>query len=194
MTDTHDALEASFAAQDIDLAPVQRPLLGGARAPAGAAFEGFLRSGASIEMKAFTGVTGDAGGYAIPREINGEIDATLQAISPIRSVANVVKVGSAGYRKLVTTGGAASGWAAEVDPRPGTATPSFVEIVPPMGELYANPSASQAMLDDAAFDVEAWLADEIATEFAQAEGAAFVNGSGVARPRGWRSRRATWSS
>jgi HK97 family phage major capsid protein len=30
------------------------------------------------------------------------------------------------------------------------------------------------MLDDAAFDVERWLAQEIATEFARAEGAAFV--------------------
>jgi HK97 family phage major capsid protein len=54
-----------------------------------------------------------------------------------------------------------------------------------MGELYANPSASQAMLDDAAFDVEGWLAGEIATEFARAEGQAFVTGSGINRPRGF---------
>ncbi|MGY2734793.1 phage major capsid protein [Sphingomonas sp. UYP23] len=185
MTDTHDALDASFAAEERATGAVQRPLLAGARAPAGAAFEGFLRSGASVELKAFTGVTGDSGGYAVPREIDAVIDATLQAISPIRAVANVVRVGSAGYRKLVTTGGTISGWAAEVDPRPATATPTFTEIAPPMGELYANPSASQAMLDDAAFDVEAWLADEIATEFAQAEGAAFVNGSGVNQPKGF---------
>ncbi|WP_156445591.1 phage major capsid protein, partial [Sphingomonas sp. CCH9-F2] len=92
---------------------------------------------------------------------------------------------SAGYRKLVTTGGTPSGWAAETDARPGTATPVFQEIAPPMGELYANPSASQAMLDDALFDVEAWLAGEIAAEFARAEGAAFVNGSGTNRPKGF---------
>ena len=54
-----------------------------------------------------------------------------------------------------------------------------------MGELFANPSASQAMLDDAAFDVEEWLAGEIAAEFASAEGAAFVGGSGVNRPKGF---------
>jgi predicted phage gp36 major capsid-like protein len=41
------------------------------------------------------------------------------------------------------------------------------------------------MLDDAAFDVERWLAQEIATEFARAEGAAFVAGSGVNRPKGF---------
>jgi HK97 family phage major capsid protein len=54
-----------------------------------------------------------------------------------------------------------------------------------MGELYANPTASQAMLDDAQFDVEEWLAGEIAAEFAKAEGAAFVNGNGTNRPRGF---------
>lgn len=57
--------------------------------------------------------------------------------------------------------------------------------MPPGGELFANPAASQAMLDDAAFDAESWLAGEIAAEFAKAEGAAFVSGSGTNRPRGF---------
>ena len=90
-----------------------------------------------------------------------------------------------GARRELTAGGTPSGWAAETGPRPETGTPTFVEIAPPMGELYANPSASQAMLDDAGFDVEEWLAHEIAAEFASAEGSAFVNGSGVNRPRGF---------
>ncbi|WP_375402056.1 phage major capsid protein [uncultured Sphingomonas sp.] len=165
-----------------------RPVLEGAREGVprgGAAFDGFVRAGTTVEMKAFTGVTGDAGGFAVPREIDAAIDAVLKGISPIRAIANVVKVGTAGYRKLVTTGGTPSGWASETGPRPETATPVFTEIAPPMGELYANPSASQAMLDDAAFDVEEWLAGEIATEFAKAEGAAFVGGSGVNRPKGF---------
>ena len=43
-------------------------------------------------------------------EIDRVIDETLTAISPIRAIANVVKVGSAGYRKLIATGGTPSGW------------------------------------------------------------------------------------
>ena len=165
---------------------IDRPVLAGASEGRGApAFDSFVRTGATLELKAFTGVTGDAGGYAVPREIDAAIDTALASISPIRRIAHVVKVGSAGYRKLVTTGGTPSGWAAETEGRPGTATPVFAEIAPPSGELYANPSASQAMLDDAAFDVEAWLADEIATEFARAEGQAFVTGSEVNRPKGF---------
>ncbi len=180
-----DALEASFDAVEMAAVPVARPMLAGADAPGKALFEGYVRAGALPEMKSFTGVSGDAGGFAIPRDIDEVIDATLKSISPIRGIANVVKVGSAGYRKLVTTGGTPSGWAAEDGLRPTTATPVFAEIAPPMGELYANPSASQAMLDDARFDVEAWLSGEIAMEFAKAEGAAFVNGSGTNRPRGF---------
>ena len=174
---------------------VDRPALDGARAvKMDASFDGYVRSGQVVEMKAFTGMTGEAGGYAVPREIDAVIDRTLVAASPIRAIANVVKVGSAGYRKLVTTGGTPSGWAAETEARPGTASPVFAEIAPPSGELYANPSASQAMLDDAAFDVEAWLAGEIGTEFARAEGAAFINGNGSNRPRGFLSSPATTAS
>lgn len=177
-------IEDSFASIEGAGVPAARPLLAGAAAVS-TGFDRFVRSGSIVEMKAMSGTSDAAGGYAVPREIDAAIDATLASISPIRSIANVVKVGSAGYRKLVTSGGTPSGWSSETGARTETATPVFNEIAPPMGELFANPAASQAMLDDATFDVEAWLADEIAREFARAEGAAFVGGSGVNRPRGF---------
>jgi HK97 family phage major capsid protein len=164
-----------------------RPALSGAKAERSPFVERYLRKGieAGVELKAVVGTSEAAGGYAVPEEIDARIDRTLASISPIRAIANVVKVGTSGYRKLVTTGGTPAGWVAEDAARPETATPVFAEIAPPSGELYANPAASQAMLDDAAFDVEAWLAEEIAVEFARAEGAAFVNGSGTNRPKGF---------
>lgn len=182
-----DPLEAAFEAAVVPAAVVRPQLAAGdAVDPARSAFvEGYLRKGREVELKSFAGNVPADGGYAVPREIDAVIDATLKSISPIRAVANVVQVGSAGYRKLVTTNGVASGWASEVAARPTTATPTFNEIVPSFGELYANPAATQAMLDDAQFDVEAWLADEIATQFAKAEGTAFVNGDGVDKPKGF---------
>ena len=167
---------------------VTRPVLSGGRSAdtgTSAFVNGYLRRGSEVELKSFSGTVASDGGYAVPQEIDAAIDATLKNISPIRSIANVVRVGSAGYRKLVTQNGVTSGWASETATRPETATPIFNEIVPSFGELYANPAATQAMLDDAAFDVENWLADEIATEFAKAEGAAFVNGDGVNKPKGF---------
>jgi HK97 family phage major capsid protein len=153
----------------------------------------YLRKGleAGVELKSFSGASGGAGGYAVPREIDAMVDSALKAISPIRQIANVVKVGTAGYRKLVTTGGVASGWASEIGARAETGTPTFNEIVPSFGELFANPAASQAMLDDAQFDVESWLASEIAMEFGKAEGSAFVAGSGTNRPKGFLTYTAT---
>ena len=183
---TGDALSMTFAGQEKAGVPGARPMLMGSTAPGAELFGGFLRSGSgAVELKAMSGVSDATGGYAVPQEIDAMIDRTLADISPIRSIANVVKVGSAGYRKLVTSGGTPSGWTGEGDARPETASPVFNEIAPPMGELYANPAASQAMLDDAAFDVESWLAGEIASDFARAEGVAFVAGNGVNRPSGF---------
>lgn len=184
-----DALDLTVQAQ---AERAGRPPLDGAKGgeadAARTAFtEHYLRRGltAGVELKSFTGASGGAGGYALPREIDQQIEVALKAISPIRAIANVVRTGTAGYRKLVTTGGTVSGWASETGARPDTATPVFQEIAPPSGELYANPSASQAMLDDAQFDVEGWLAGEIAQEFARAEGAAFMGGNGTNRPKGF---------
>ena len=169
-----------------------RPMLGGAsaspeaRGPEVKGFvDGYLRQGRESEVKSLSGAVASDGGYAVPREIDAEIARRLKAISPIRSIAQVVQTGSAGYRKLISTGGTASGWVSETTARAETATPSFAEVAPPSGELYANPAASQAMLDDAVFDLESWLADEIAMEFARAEGAAFVSGSGTNQPKGF---------
>ncbi|MEO0412950.1 MAG: phage major capsid protein [Pseudomonadota bacterium] len=145
--------------------------------------DGFMRKG--IEAKSLN-ITADAeGGSAVPDEVDTAVDTVLADLSPVRSVANVVRVGSANYKKLITLGQPASGWVGETATRAETDTPTFQEITPPYGEIYANPAASQAMLDDARFDVESWLAQELAQEFAVQEGAAFVSGNGTAKPKGF---------
>jgi HK97 family phage major capsid protein len=149
--------------------------------------DGYLRKGHEAELKSLSGAVAADGGYAVPRQIDALITAQLKRMSPIRAISQVVQVGSAGYRKLITTSGAASGWVSETGARVETQTPKFAEIVPPSGELYANPAASQAMLDDAVFNLEAWLANEIASEFARAEGAAYVGGTGTNQPKGFLS-------
>ena len=212
ITDTPDPLDASFdivARQDAleenvatirtDLDEVkarvdkigraaQRPALGsadGAPAEVKGFVDGYLRRGAVHEIKSISGTVPSDGGYAVPHQIDAMIARELTDISPIRAIAQVVQTGTAGYRKLISTGGTASGWASEIGERDETDTPTFAEIAPPTGDLYANPAASQSMLDDAAFDLESWLATEIAMEFARAEGAAFVNGSGTNQPKGF---------
>lgn len=185
-----DVEEVKMRLDRVSRAAAARPVLqgaGGASPEVKGFVDGYLRHGREAELKSVSGAVPGDGGYAVPREIDALIAARLKDISPIRAIAQVVQTGSAGYRKLVTTGGTASGWVSETAARPATATPNFAEIAPPSGELYANPAASQAMLDDAAFDLEGWLASEIAMEFARAEGAAFVGGSGTNQPKGFLS-------
>lgn len=47
------------------------------------------------------------------------------------------------------------------------------------------PAATQQLLDDAMVDIEQWLAEEVRDVFAVQEGAAFVNGNGSGKPRGF---------
>jgi len=185
-----DVDEVKNRLDKVGRAAVRPALSGGDLASSDAAevkgfVDGYLRRGRETEIKSISGVVPADGGYAVPRSIDAMIARELVEISPIRSIAQVVQTGSAGYRKLVSTGGTASGWVSETASRPETDTPQFAEIAPPTGELYANPAASQSMLDDAGFDLESWLASEIAMEFARAEGAAFVNGSGFDQPEGF---------
>jgi HK97 family phage major capsid protein len=195
-----DEASAAIAALRGDIAEVKgrldkvnraavRPVIGGGETDSSPELKGFvdgyLRMGRETELKSLSIGSPADGGFAVPRPIDAEIARRLVKISPVRSVANVVQTSTSGFRRLISIGGTASGWASETGARIETASPRLAEIVPPQGELYANPSATQQMLDDAAFDVGNWLANEIATEFARAEGAAFINGSGTNQPKGF---------
>ena len=154
------------------------------------AFGAFLRKGREdglreIEQKALSlGVAAD-GGYALPEEIASQVQAVVVNVSPIRSIATVVQVSTNDYKRLIDVRGTASGWVGETAARTATNTPQLAERAAFMGDLYANATASQMSLDDIFFNAEQWLADSIGTEFARAEGAAFVAGSGTNQPKGF---------
>ncbi len=149
-------------------------------------FDAYIRRGdESILRKTMTSVSGPDGGFGVPKEIDAMIDALAVNVSPIRAIAKVQKISTQDFHKLVNVHGTGSAWVGETAARPATNTPQFADIVPPMGELYANPQVSQVMLDDAFFNIEQWLAEELSLEFSRAEGAAFVNGTGVTQPRGF---------
>lgn len=124
------------------------------------------------------------GGYVVPVEMESAIDRILGTVSSMRSIATVMSIGTGTYKKLVNQGGAASGWVGEAESRPQTATPTLSDLEFNVMEMYANPAATRAALDDARIDLAAWLAGEVEITFSEQEGAAFINGSGVKRPRG----------
>lgn len=173
-----------------------RPPLGRAGAGASdngehkAAFENYIRRGdeaglREIEAKAMSVGTGADGGYLVPPETDTEIGRRLSVVSPIRSLATVRQVSGSVLKKPFSTSGMASGWVAETAARPQTGNAQLAELSFPTMELYAMPAATQALLDDAAVDIEAWISGEVDTVFAEQEGTAFVSGDGTNKPKGF---------
>lgn len=154
------------------------------------AYMDFIRKGVDaglgdIERKALSIGTSADGGYALPKQLADQVQAKMVDISPIRSLATVVQTSSNDYRRIFDVRGTASGWVGETAARTATNTPQLAELPAFMGDLYANATASQWSLDDIFFNAEGWLTDSIATEFARAQGAAFVSGSGTNQPKGF---------
>jgi len=146
------------------------------------AFQAHMRKG-EVQASLNKGSATD-GGYTAPVEWDRTITNKLVIISPMRDLCTVQSVGGAGYSKLINLRGTGSGWVGETDQRPETNTPKFAQQVYGWGELYANPSATQGMLDDSEMNLEQWLAGEVDTEFAYQENKAFVSGDGTNKPRG----------
>lgn len=124
------------------------------------------------------------GGYLAPTEMDTVITRTLENVSAVRRLAQVRSISGQSFKKPVSTGGASSGWAGETSARTETNSPVLKVLDFPAMELYANPAATQQLLDDSSVDIAQWLADEVAIEFAEEEGLAFVSGNGVNQPRG----------
>lgn len=124
------------------------------------------------------------GGYVVPEEMSSTIDRVLGTVSAMRGLAQVLTISTGTYKKLMNMGGAAYGWVGERETRSETDTPVLKGLDFEVMELYANPAATQQVLDDARIDIGQWLADEVATTFAEQEGASFITGDGVKKPRG----------
>ncbi len=121
----------------------------------------------------------------MPDDTERTVNTALKDISPIRAIAGIRQVSGSVYKKPFSTTGAGTGWVGETAARPETATPALAELAFPTMELYAMPAATQSLLDDAAVDIDQWIAEEVRSAFAEQEGTAFVTGNGVARPRGF---------
>ena len=175
---------------------LSRPEMGGegvtldpARREHKQAFHAYVRQGETGELRALEGKALSAqsdpdGGYLVPAETERMIERIVSEASPIRAIAGVRQIGSASYKKPFTTGGPQTGWVGETDARPQSAAPQLAELEFPAMELYAMPAATSTLLDDAAVNIDQWLAEEVQTAFAEQEGKAFVTGDGVKKPRG----------
>lgn len=168
------------------------------------AFAAYVRQGDEGALRALdlgtkglnTAVAAD-GGYLIDPRTAAQVESVLRSGGSLRAIARVVQVEAGAYDVLVDHAELGAGWIDEVTAVGETGGPAFERISIPLHELSASPRASQRILEDAAFDIELWLAERIADRFKRAESAAFVSGDGVNKPKGFLTKpmvaNATWS-
>ncbi len=153
------------------------------------AFGNFMRKGAEhyddIERKAMNVGSDTEGGYLVPADISGRIISKLYELSPIRQIASVQMISSDALEGIEDLNEADAGWVGETSTRPETNTPNVGKWRIPVEEMYAQPKATQKLLDDAGVDIENWLAMKVADKMARLEGAAFITGNGIGKPRGF---------
>jgi HK97 family phage major capsid protein len=164
---------------------------GAARLEYAAAFDAYLRKGekglSDLEAKALSVGSAPDGGYFVEPFRSQQIIDKLYETSALRAVASVISITSKSVEFPIDRDEVTTGWVGEQSSRPETNTPQVGMLEIPVHELYAMPKSTQNLLDDAGFNVEAWLDQKVADQMGREENAAFVNGNGVKQPKGFAS-------
>jgi len=154
------------------------------------AFRNYLRKGMdagleALQTKALSVGSDPDGGYLVTPTMSAKIVQAIFETSPIRQIASVETISTDSLEMIDDHTALSAGWTAEaVDITSDTATPTLAKRNIPTNELYAQPKATQKLVDDAAIDVESWLSNKIADIFGRTQNTAFVAGTGVGQPRG----------
>lgn len=154
------------------------------------AFVSWIRRGdqgimTDADRKAMSVGSDPDGGYLVPADLGGRIVQKVYETSPVRRIAAVETISVDALEGINDLDEAAAGWVAETGARTATSTPQVGKWRIPAEEMYAMPEATQKFLDDAAVDVEGWLARKVSSKMIRVENAAFVTGDGVGKPRGF---------
>jgi HK97 family phage major capsid protein len=139
------------------------------------------------ELKAMSVGSDADGGYLVTPDTTGRMVKKIFETSDIRAIANVQAISSDKLEGSEDLEEAGAGWVGETESRSETGTPKLGEWEIPVHEMYAEPRATQKLLDDASVDVEAWLGDKVGMRFGRIENLAFVKGNGIRKPRGFAS-------
>ena len=126
------------------------------------------------------------GGYLVPVQTMTSWIKRLYETSPMRQLATVVTTSAEAIEYPIDDNdGFTSGWVGEVEDRDNTDTAKIGMLTIPTHEQYANPVATQKILDDAVVSIEQWISGKVIDKFARTEKTAFVNGTGVKQPVGF---------
>lgn len=153
------------------------------------AFVKYLRKGVeggldALQMKSLSVGTDADGGYLVTNEMSSTIAKIIRTASPLRDIARTETISSDTLDVIEDAGLASASWTTETGAVTDTATPQIGKHSVATYEMYAQPKATQKLLDDAAIDVESWIAEKVGEKFAAMEATAFISGNGTTQPKG----------
>lgn len=125
------------------------------------------------------------GGILVPEEVRAQIESLVLKQSPIRRLARVVDLKTGRTVFPINERGTTAGWVGENEARIETGTPSLAAMSPPGGTLYALPSATEELVDDAIVNLEQFLEENVVDAMAEQESIAFIYGDGIRKPAGF---------
>jgi HK97 family phage major capsid protein len=153
------------------------------------AFCNYLRKGMdagleAFESKALSVGSDPDGGFLVTPAMSQAIVKTVTENSPLRAIASVETISTDSLEIIQDYNLAAAGWTTETGAVAETNTPQIAKSTITAFELYAQPKATQKLVDDSAIDIEAWVAQKVAEVFSKMENTAFISGNGTSQPKG----------
>lgn len=153
------------------------------------AFCSYLRKGVEgdlpkLEAKALSVGSDPDGGYLVTATMSERIVKIVNETSPMRQLARVETISSDSLELIEDTQDFAAGWTTETGAVTTTDTPQLGKKVITLYELYAQPKATQKLIDDSSVDIEMWLSEKLADVFSRKENTAFISGDGSGKPKG----------
>lgn len=124
------------------------------------------------------------GGVWVRPEVDQEIRKRIFESSPMRAHADSQGISTDSLEFIYDDDQVAQGWVGETQTRGDTGTSKLNLVSIPVHEQFAQPVATQKLLDDASINIEAWLAGKVDSKFARAEATGFITGNGVSKPKG----------
>lgn len=184
-----DVLETAQARPGLELSTKGGAQAGGHASEYRKAFCNYLRKGMDagleeLHTKALSVGSDPDGGYLVTPVMSQSIVKGIEEGSPMRRLARVETISSDSLDIIEDVGDAAAGWTTETGSVSDSTTPQVGKRNIPVFELYSQPKATQKLVDDAAIDIESWIAEKVAAIFARKESDAFINGNGTTQPKG----------
>lgn len=154
-----------------------------------AAFMQYLKKGREsklleLECKSLSASNDTDGGFLVEKQISQQIIKRIATSSAMRKLASVESISTDVLDVLEDTDTTDAGWVTETEIRKETKSPKFGKKFIRVHEIYAQPHATQRLLDDSRINLEKWISEKVADKFAAVENNAFLYGDGKNKPKG----------